>query len=114
MSACVTGDCCYTRDKTQRRGETRLTVQDDPHQRLVALVQDLPQGEGLLWSVGQQPEQQGDGVVGGQAFRVDVSVSQSRPGSILRSLLGYDLYLVVDTANSELQIPEIPSPSSSE
>lgn len=47
-----------------------LTVQDDSHQRLVVLVEDLPEGEGLLRSVGQQSEQQSDGVVGGQPFRM--------------------------------------------
>lgn len=63
----------------------RLTVQDDSHQRLVVLVEDLPEGEGLLRSVGQQPEQQGDGVVRGQPFRVEVPVSHNT--NILWSLL---------------------------
>lgn len=40
-----------------------LTVQNDSSQRLVVVVEDLPEGEGLLWSVVQQSEQQGDGVV---------------------------------------------------
>ncbi len=56
----------------------RLTVQDDAHQRLILLVENLPEGERLLRSVGQQSEQQGDGVVRGQPFRMDVPVSQSR------------------------------------
>lgn len=55
-----------------------LTVQDDPNQRLVVLVEDLPECKGLLGRVGQQSEQQSDGVVGGQPLRVDVPVGKRR------------------------------------
>lgn len=49
----------------------RLTVQDEAHQRLAVPVQDLPQGKGLQRCVRQQPEEQRDGVIRGQTFRVD-------------------------------------------
>lgn len=48
-----------------------LTVQDDAHQGLVVLVEDLPQCKGLFGGFRQQAEQHGDGVIGGQALRVD-------------------------------------------
>lgn len=64
-------------DRCQISSSRRLTVQDEAHQRLAVPVQDLPQGEGLQRCVRQQPEEQRDGVVRGQTFRVDEPVEQS-------------------------------------
>lgn len=67
-----------------------LTVQDDSNQRLVVLVEDLPEGKGLLRRVGQQSEQQGDGVVRRKALRMDEPVSEietSDPGKYCEALL---------------------------
>lgn len=57
---------------------SQLTVQDDSGQRIVVLVENLPESEGLLWRIGQQPEQQSDGVVRGQPLRMDEPASQDR------------------------------------
>lgn len=66
---------CLRPPESRQLSPDRLTVQDDSHQRLVVLVEDLPQGEGLGRRVGQQSEEQADGVVGGKSFRMDVPVS---------------------------------------
>lgn len=39
------------------------TVQDDANQGLAVVVEDLPQCKGFLRGVGQQAEQDGEGVV---------------------------------------------------
>lgn len=72
VSVPTTAQLQMSLDKDTRLG---LTVQDDSHQRLVVLVEDLPEGEGLRRCVGQQSEQQADGVVRGQPFRMDEPVS---------------------------------------
>lgn len=60
-----------TADGSQISSSWRLTVQNEAHHRLAVPVQDLPQGKGLQRCVRQQPEEQRDGVIRGQTFRVD-------------------------------------------
>lgn len=50
-----------------------LTVKGDPDLRVVVLVGDLPDIKGLGGGVGQQAEEEDDGVGRGKTFRVDFS-----------------------------------------
>lgn len=69
---------------------SKLTVQDDSGQRIVVLVENLPECKGLLRCIGQQPEQQRDGVVRGQPLRMDEPVSQDRNRRSRSALLNLD------------------------
>lgn len=64
------GESPWTGRKRGRRG--LLTVKSDPDLRVVAPVGDLPDIKGLGGRVGQQAEEEDDGVGRGKTFRVDL------------------------------------------
>lgn len=53
-----------------------LTVQHYPHLRLEINVSELPESKGLPWGALQQSETYADGVLGWEAYRVDISAER--------------------------------------
>lgn len=70
--------CVYSCGRPEPQQQQRqedgglLTVKSDPDLRVVVPVGDLPDIKGLGGRVGQQAEEQDDGVGRGEAFRVDL------------------------------------------
>lgn len=58
-----------------------LTVQHYPHLRLEITVSELPESKGLPWGALQQSEGNADGVLGWEAYRVNISAERRSLGS---------------------------------